>query len=341
MVESSVVSAPILRSPAKPLGVLAAFVAGFERIAEQPILILPPLLLDLFLWLGPRLSLSSLFRQAAAAIAALSASDPLLRQQAAPLTNSLELLADRFNLFSALNSVPVGVPSLMAGQLPLESALGTVTRLELQDPYLVIGVWITLTILGLGLGGMYHRWLARRVAPAGKLASAARAWLGFILLAITVYLGAFVWATATLVAASIVGVILPLFSAGVVLIGLSLLFWVGTYLAFTPHGIIRYRLGVFQAMLESALVVRWNTLSALGFIGLAIGISWLTNLVWDLPQAGSWFSLLGVLGHAFVSAMIIVGSYAFYQARREWLTAVRSALAMPSAEGPQAEDGTG
>lgn len=340
MVESSLVNAPVIRPPAKPIGVIAAFVTGFERIAAQPILIVPPLLLDLFLWLGPRLSVSTLLRQAAAATAALSAGDPVLKQQAVPLTDSLEALADRFNLFSALNSVPVGVPSLMAGRLPLGNAMGAVTRLELQDPLAILGIWLILTIVGLGLGAMYHRGLARRVAPTGELAPPWKAWLGFILLAVMVYLGAFVWATATVLAAAIVGVILPLFSAGVVLIGLSLLFWVGTYLAFTPHGIIRYRLGVIQAMLESALVVRWNTLSALGFIGAAVGVSWLANLVWDLPQSASWFSLLGLLGHAFVSAMIIVGSYAFYQARHEWLTAVRNALAMQSAESAAGEDRT-
>jgi hypothetical protein len=341
MVESNLVSAPVLRPPAKPIGVVAAFVTGFERIAEQPILVLPPLLLDLFLWLGPRLSLSALFRQAAATTAALSAADPTLQQQAVPLTDTLEVLADRFNLFSALNSLPVGIPSLMAGRLPLENALGRVTRLELQDPLAILGVWLLLTTLGLGMGALYHVGLARRVAPSGNLAPPVNAWLGFILLAVVVYIGGFLWATATFLAAAVVAVILPLFSAGVVLIGLSLLFWVGTYLAFTPHGIIRYRLGVIQAMLESATVVRWNTLSALGFIGLAIGVSWLTNLVWNLPRSGSWFSILGLLGHAFVSAVVIVGSYAFYQARHEWLTAVRSALAMQSAEAAQSKDGTG
>lgn len=341
MVESNLVNAPVLRPPVKPIGVFASFVTGFERVAEQPILIVPPLLLDLFLWLGPRLSLSALFRQAATATAALSAGDPVLRQQAVPLTDSLEVLADRFNLFSALNSLPVGIPSLMAGRLPLENALGRATRLELQDPLAILGVWLILTILGLGFGAMYHRGLAQRVAPPGDIAPPWRAWLGFIMLAVMVYVGGFVWAMATVLAAAIVGVILPLFSAGVVLIGLSLLFWVGTYLAFTPHGIIRYRLGVIQAMLESAMVVRWNTLSALGFIGVALGVSWLTNLVWDLPQSASWFSVLGLLGHAFVSATVIVGSYSFYQARHEWLSAVRSALAMQSPEGAPGKDGTG
>jgi hypothetical protein len=341
MVKLNLVNAPVLRPPAKPIGVVAAFVTGFERTAEQPILILPPLLLDLFLWLGPRLSLSGLFRQAAAATTTLAAGDPVLSQQAVPLTDSLKLLADRFNLFSALNSMPVGVPSLMAGRLPLENALGNVTRLELQNPFGILALWLFLTAIGLGLGALYHRGLARRVAPKEDLAPPWRAWLGFILLAALAYIGAFVWGTATLLAAAIVGVILPLFSVGVVLIGLSLLFWVATYLAFTPHGIIRYRLGVIQAMLESAMVVRWNTLSALSFIGVAIGISWLTNLVWGLPQSGSWFSVLGMLGHAFVSAMTIVGSYAFYQARHEWLTAVRNALAMQSAEAAQGKDGTG
>jgi hypothetical protein len=228
----------------------------------------------------------------------------------------------------------------MAGRLPLENALGNVTRLELADPFAVLGVWFVLTGFGLGLGALYHLGLAQRVAPSGNLAPPWRAWLGFIVLAVLVYIGGSAWAMATVLAAAIVALILPLLSPGVFLIGLSLLFWLGTYLAFTPHGIIRYRLGVIQAMLESATVVRWNTLSALGFIGVAVGASWLTNLVWSLPQSASWFSVLGMLGHAFVSAMILVGSYAFYQARREWLTAVRSALAMQSAAAAQGKDGT-
>jgi hypothetical protein len=49
---------------------------------------------------------------------------------------------------------------------------------------------------------------------------------------------------------------------------------------------------------------------------MIILVSWLTDLVWQLPQAESWFSALAVLGHAFVSATVLVASYVFYVGRR-------------------------
>jgi hypothetical protein len=48
-------------------------------------------------------------------------------------------------------------------------------------------------------------------------------------------------------------------------------------------------------------------------------LSWLTGLVWQLPPADSWFGALAILGHAFVSAMLLIASYVFYVGRREGL----------------------
>ena len=50
-------------------------------------------------------------------------------------------------------------------------------------------------------------------------------------------------------------------------------------------------------------------------------LSWVTNLVWELPPGISWFGALAVLGHAFISAMLLVASYVFYVGRREALVA--------------------
>jgi len=48
------VETPAQKALNSPIGILASLAAGFDRIAARPALILPPLLLDLFLWLGPR-----------------------------------------------------------------------------------------------------------------------------------------------------------------------------------------------------------------------------------------------------------------------------------------------
>src|SRR3972149_7226915 len=140
-----------------------------------------------------------------------------------------------------------------------------------------------------------------------------------ILFALLLFLGFALAGGLLLLAVGVTTLLLPLIGAGVLFLGFSLLFWVGIYLSFPPHGIVRYNFGVVRAMLESFALVRWNMLSTVGFLVLALGITWLANLIWSLPATSSWFALLAILGHAFVSTMILTGSYAFYQGRREWL----------------------
>ena len=43
------------------MSVLACLAAGFDIVARHPLTVSVPLLLDLFLWLGPRLSLAPFF----------------------------------------------------------------------------------------------------------------------------------------------------------------------------------------------------------------------------------------------------------------------------------------
>jgi hypothetical protein len=108
---------------------------------------------------------------------------------------------------------------------------------------------------------------------------------------------------------------------GVAFLGFTLLFWLAVYLAFTPHGLVRYGLGLFRAMRESVDIVRTNFFSTVTFLTAAVLLSWLTGYVWDLPASDSWFEILAIVGHAFVSAMLLVASYIFYIGRREALLA--------------------
>ena len=43
------------------MGALACLTTGFDVVARNPYLILIPFMMDLFLWLGPRLSLAPIF----------------------------------------------------------------------------------------------------------------------------------------------------------------------------------------------------------------------------------------------------------------------------------------
>src|SRR4030067_3813539 len=118
LVKSTFVERPNSNSTPPMIVVLAALARGFDRIAANPVLILPPLVLDGMLWLGPHLGLERLFRLAAAELVGSLAADPGWQERAGVLRDTLLQFGTRFNLLSMLRTFPVGVPSLTAGALP-------------------------------------------------------------------------------------------------------------------------------------------------------------------------------------------------------------------------------
>jgi hypothetical protein len=326
MVKLGFVDSRLRSAQDRPIGVVASLVTGFDRVAARPLLILPPLLLDLFLWLGPKVSISPLVDQIIAQLTLPSGAEPALVEQISTVQESLQAIAHRFNLLTALSSLPAGVPSLMAGLLPENTPLVWSTAVELGDPLLILLGWLVLTGVGLGLGALYHRGLARAAAPDMDLPSGWWAYSRLLALGALLYGGLLIGGGIAFLVATLAAFILPLLGIGVSFIAFSLLFWLLVYLVFTPHGIIRYRFGVMRAMMESALLVRWNFMATVGFLGAAVVISWLTNMVWSLPATQSWYALLAILGHSFISGTLLTGSYAYYQGRREWMVKVRDEI---------------
>lgn len=306
----------------KPIGIISSLTAGFDRVAARPFLILPPLVLDLFLWLGPHLGIARLIE---------SLTEPALRMegvvadQALLIRQMVENVGDTFNLLSALSTIPIGIPSLMAGRSTLDSPLGLVSRFELTEPGRVILIWLALSGIGLAIGAYYQYWIAGAVAQDAELGPGWLAAMRMVGFGFLMFVGALVAGITVLIAIALATLILPLLGTGVFFLGFALLFWLGVYLIFTPHGIIRYNQGVFRAMFESFVLVRWNLLPTVIYLILAVGAYWLLNFVWVLPSASSWFSLLAVAGHAFMATTLLAGSYAYYQGRREWLIAARRA----------------
>lgn len=302
----------------RPIGILSAISKGFDRVTARPQLIAPPLILDLFLWLGPQLRISGLIQQF------FDSAQGLINTQAevfpAPLRESL---IQGFNLLSALSSLPVGIPSVMSGRMPSSRPMDVGGQFEISDVGVVLVLWLALTALGLGLGAFYQLWIASAIAPDAELTSGWVAALRMIGFGAVVFLIGLIAGTSVVLASGLATLILPLLGFGVLALGWSLLVWLMVYLAFTPHGIVRYDLGVFRAILDSFVLVRWNLLSTVGFLLLVLSGSWILNVVWGLPDTDSWFSLLGILGHAFVSTTLFAASYAFYQGRREWLLSIR------------------
>ncbi len=312
-----------------PIGVFAALAQGFDRIAARPYLILPPLALDSALWLGPHLGLDGVFRRAALEVAGLAAADPSWSERAGLLHEAILATGTRFNLLSALSTFPVGLPSLMAGTMPPGSPLGPAPAAEVTGWGAIVGLWLALTVVGLGLGAAFHRSIARPLPEESTGPAGWRLWVRMLALAVMVYLGLLAVGVATLILATIASLLLPLLGVGVLFVGLSLGFWGVIYLVFTPHGMVRHQLGLIQAMRESINLVRWNLLGTTALVAVLLAVDRLAGLVWLLPDPSTWFAGLAVLGHAFVSTMLVAASYAFYTGRREWWQAMRQLRVSP------------
>ncbi|TET99005.1 MAG: hypothetical protein E3J30_05490 [Anaerolineales bacterium] len=327
VVESYFVNIPDNQVEPKPISILSALVAGFDRIAAKPLLILPSLLLDLFLWFGPHLTVPSLLHAAAAGLSIPAGADPGITEQLALFREALDLFSERYNLltafstlpggmpfnflFALLTSVSVGIPSLVAGRMPLLTPLGQTSQLEILDPMFVLSLWFGLALAGIGAGAIFHRLVAQQVDPEAELGHLWRDWMKLVLLAVGGYLLTVVVLTIGMLVAAI---------DGLAYIALPVLFVAGVYLAFTPHGIIRYRLGIWNAVKQSIRVVRFNFFGSSGYLLTAFLIMWVsTSNVWSLAQEDSWIFALAIMGHAFIATMLIAGSYVFFQGRKDWL----------------------
>jgi hypothetical protein len=94
-----------------PPGVMATLSAGFDLTAKHLWLVLLPVALDLFYWLGPRLSFQQLVEQ----LVSFWQQETLLMGIDADM---LLELAPRTNLFTSLSLPVIGVPAFVVGLVP-------------------------------------------------------------------------------------------------------------------------------------------------------------------------------------------------------------------------------
>jgi hypothetical protein len=150
---------------ARPLGVIGSLAAGFEMIGQHLSLIALPVLLDLLLWLGPRVSIASLVKQFAAFMLSRPAPDPTTIRQVAQMAQLMEQFGERSNLLALLSALPLlTVPSLLAQHAPgVVSPLGEPQVLSTTSVLAVMAWAVVLVPIGLVLGFLYMNSLARWV----------------------------------------------------------------------------------------------------------------------------------------------------------------------------------
>lgn len=299
---------------ARPAGVIDTLSAGYDLVNRRPWVLLLPVLLDLFLWLGPQVSYTSLVGR----LLTVGERLPGASSESAELFDSLRRqtldAADSFNALDLLALPPVAVPSV--GHLLLSR--GGVVLVESWAVGLV--ALLGIAAAGLLIGSCYYGLLAWQVRQederAGPLAGlVTRAFVRVVgLLLVLAGVGlALGLPLAFLVAAF--GSIQPELGVFAFALGLMGLVWLQVYLFFAPDAIFISDVGPLRAVQASVAVVRKDLWAVIRLLAL----TWLILLgmgqVWAGLSGSDWGALLSILGNAYITSGLVAASMVFYRER--------------------------
>jgi hypothetical protein len=312
-----------------PPGVVGSLKSGFDIVASNLLAILLPLGLDVFLWLGPRLHIDRLFKPVIdeipqyASNSGLSAADVLAVQET---YKTIVIRIEQYNLLSVIRTFPVGIFSLMSGKMPSDTPFGTPTIFHVGSlPTLILWVGL-LTVFGWLAGSLFFRWVASVVtdpAQPGEVNFASSILqtilLSIIWITLLFIIGIPAMSVLTLIVASS-----PLLAQGILLITGLLSMWFVVPVFFTPHGIFLQRQNAFVSIYSSFRMARFTLPTSSLFVISVILISFGLNYLWNIPASDSWMTLVGIVGHAFITTSLLAASYIYYRDMHTWLQTVLS-----------------
>ncbi len=317
-----------LESLPPPPGVIGSLRAGFDAVANHVWLIVLPLGLDIFLWLGPRLSVDGLLRpfvrymflQARRGVE-VSELDRFLETQ----TSFLDLLQN-FNLLSLISKFrifPIGISSLLAQTMPVETPLGEQNVVEISSVPLLIGAAFILTVIGWVVGGLYFRWVSGTTLGQEEAGiSLLRAIIQTFILSVCWLIGLMIILLPVMLILALLAFINPLLANGAIFVILLLSFWLIVPLFFVPHGIFARRQNAFYSALTSLRLARFTFPTSGMFVISVLILSQGMNYLWSVPPNDSWMTLVGIAGHAFITTAVLAASFVYYRDMNVWLQTV-------------------
>ena len=310
-----------------PPGIINSIKAGFDAIASHITAILLPLLLNLFLWLGPRLQMNALFESAKGDMVALYQAFQIPTDQIQLVMDRYESLSQTVNLFGIVRTLPIGISSLfIPNNGVFTTPLGSPDALQVSG--LNFSLWLFLLILVGWIGGAFYFRSVANVVLAEKVTTVQvlQAVLQTILISIVCNLLLFT------LSLPILFIVLVAAQISVVLANLIVLFlalgsvWVIVPVFFWSHGVFLNRQNVLTSILSSIQLTRFTLPTSSLFVLTVFLLSYGLGYLWRIPSLDSWMTLLGIFGHSFVTTALLAGSFIYYYDMSAWVQAVLEKL---------------
>jgi hypothetical protein len=342
----------------KPLGVIDALQRGFNLINRHLWLLLPPLVVDIFLWRGPRLSIAPLIDRQFDLLAQQAASAVSMPAEATAMLEGLRQSLLSFNLFSLLAGIITTLPSYLS-RLDAAAGLGEVGTVMLVADARTASLYAAMLIpIGLLIGSLWLALMVRslsaeadeagsgggKTTPAAGAENAAaerQSWgqtmrrMGWTWLNLSLYLAALF--AVTFVAAFLFVIVMAVLVAvaganGVALASVAWLIfvwavlWVGIGLSFVVSAIVLDGVNVARAAWRSFNVVGRNLTATIGLLILSFVLTEGFARIWLLLSGNSWGVPIGMVGYAYIGAALTAATLFFYRARYQHWQRARSAV---------------
>lgn len=310
-----------------PPGIISSIKAGFDAIAARITAILLPLLLNLFLWLGPRLRMDALYKSIEGDMVTIWQASRISAEDIQVMLDAYDRAFQAFNLFGLLRTLPIGISSLFTpNQLAFATPLGA--SADLQVTGLSLPLWIfLLTLAGWVGGALYFRnvaWaaLAEKVTDTPIFRAVVQTVMVSILcnlilmtIAVPVIMILFVAMQISMLLANLIVLFLALGSV-----------WVIVPLFFWAHGVFLNRQNVFTSIMSSIQLTRFTLPTSSLFVLTVFLLSYGLGYLWRIPSLDSWMTLLGIFGHSFVTTALLAASFIYYRDMSLWVQAVLEKL---------------
>ena len=314
-----------------PPGVIRSLRAGFDAVSNHIGLILWPVALDLFLWLGPRFSVGGLvnpFFQLVFEEARKSLTSSVDLQRFSDFQSGFGAVVERFNLLSLLGKLqtfPVGISSLLAQTMPVKTPLGVQNVVQVSSVPGLIGWMFLLVLLGWIAGGLYFRWVSgTALGDSKRAAEISFGWaiLQTVILSVLWFIGLMMLIIPVMIVLTLLTLFSPALASGAFFVMLILSFWLIVPLFFTPHGIFVRKQNAFYSIFTSLRMARFTLPTSGLFVLSVILLTTGLNYLWSVPPDDSWMLLVGIAGHAFITTALLAASFVYYRDMNAWLQTI-------------------
>ena len=312
--------------PDAPVGIIDSLASGFEIVAAHLQILLLPLGIDLFLWLGPRITLRPLILLLEQFWLWLAPyGDSTTRAQYFQLAQDTHKLA----LTAPDQYLPILLPpTLLGGRraslLPFDFKPGVMETWVGNLVAIMLALISSVILYEIWYGWIAHYVLNEPFKPwqfAKQVMSIVfQSYLALAASIILVIASGVLVTTGATVAFLIGGDVLYSIVVWLVLF-IVLMFVVPACVMaiFTLHSMFLNRRNLLAGMWDSIRVVQWNMLPTTILLILVGGIYFAMNVIWSLADRGSWLTLAAMGGNAFIATGLITATFVYYKDRyRHW-----------------------